>query len=118
MSMKLLTWLTTYIIIILAELGDKTQVAVLLFTSNNPNKKWLIFVASALALTLCVLIEVTVGVTLAKHIGPAIINRATGVIFLLIGVVTLLQHFKVTEKIKLNKEKFQMHSKATHNHLK
>lgn len=117
MSVKFLTWLTTYIIIVLAELGDKTQVAVLLFTSNNPNKKWLVFGASSLALTLCVLIEITVGVTLAKHIGPAVINRATGVIFLIIGVITLLQYFKVPEKIKLNKEKFQVHTKATQDHL-
>lgn len=99
MSAKLLTWLTTYILIVLCELGDKTQVAVLLITSNNPSRRWLIFAASAVALTLCVLIEVTVGVTLARYISPAIINRATGVVFLLIGLATLGQHFKIGEKL-------------------
>lgn len=99
MSVKFLTWLTTYIVIILCELGDKTQVAVLLMTSNNPAKRWLVFGASALALTLCVAIEVTVGVTLAKYIGPAMINRATGIIFLVIGLVTLVQYFHPSLKI-------------------
>ncbi len=78
MSIKFLTWLTTYIIIILCELGDKTQLAVLLFTSNKPDKRWTIFFASALALTLCVLVEVTIGLALARHITPAVINRVAG----------------------------------------
>ncbi|HBV98667.1 MAG: membrane protein [Peptococcaceae bacterium BICA1-7] len=99
MSIELMTWLTTYILIVLCELGDKTQVAVLLITSNNPGRRWLIFAASAVALTMCVVIEVTVGVTLAQYIGPAVINRATGVIFLIIGAITLARHFKLYEKL-------------------
>jgi putative Ca2+/H+ antiporter (TMEM165/GDT1 family) len=66
MSIQFLTWLSTYIIIVLCELGDKTQVAVLLFTSNNPRKKWTVFIASALALVLCVIVEVTAGVSVAR----------------------------------------------------
>lgn len=99
MSMEYLTLITTYALIVLCELGDKTQVAVLLITSNNPTKRWLVFGASCLALTLCVTIEVTVGVTLAKYIGPAIFNRVTGVIFLIIGTITLCQHFRIMERI-------------------
>lgn len=91
MSVKLLTWLTTYIVIILCELGDKTQLAVLLFTSNNPRQRWMIFFASACALTLCVLIEVTVGVALARYITPATINRVAGIIFLGLGLAALYQ---------------------------
>lgn len=101
MSIKLLTLLTTYLIIILCELGDKTQVAVLLFTSNNPGKRWTIFFASALALTLCVVVEVTVGLTLANYIGPHIINRIAGIIFLLLGLITLIKTLNLTEKIRI-----------------
>jgi putative Ca2+/H+ antiporter (TMEM165/GDT1 family) len=90
MSIKFLTWLSTYVIIVLCELGDKTQVAVLLLTSKNPSRRWLIFAASAVALVLCVIIEVTVGVTLARYLGPAAINRIAGVIFLILGVATLV----------------------------
>lgn len=89
--MAFLTWLSTYLIIILCEMGDKTQLAVLMFSTNNPGKRWLIYGASALALTLCVIVEVTLGVTLRKYIGPGLFNRATGVIFLFIGLYILSQ---------------------------
>jgi putative Ca2+/H+ antiporter (TMEM165/GDT1 family) len=98
MSIKLLTWLTTYIVIILCELGDKTQLAVLLFTSNKPGKRWTIFFASALALTLCVLVEVTAGVALARQITPSIINRVAGFVFLALGVSALYQLLTEREK--------------------
>jgi putative Ca2+/H+ antiporter (TMEM165/GDT1 family) len=92
MSVKFLTWLTTYFIIFLCELGDKTQVAVLLFTSKNPKKKWTIFVASSLALILCVFIEVTVGLTLARYIGPSIINKIAGGVFLILGIILFIKN--------------------------
>ncbi len=98
MSIKFLTWLTTYAIIVLCELGDKTQLAVLLITSNNPRRKWMIFTASALALVLCVIIEVTVGVTLARFIGPDKINKLAGVIFLILGLYALLTSIKTGNK--------------------
>lgn len=92
MSVQLLTSISTYILIILAELGDKTQMAVLLFASNNPQRRWTIFAASASALCLCVLIEVTVGVTLARHIAPSLINKIAGGVFLVIGLITLVKN--------------------------
>ena len=92
MSIQLLTVLSTYVLIILAELGDKTQVAVLLITSNNPHKRWTVFIASAIALTLCVGVEVTVGVALGRYISPQLINKLAGFVFLGIGVLTLIQN--------------------------
>ena len=93
MSTELMTWLSTYIIIIICEMGDKTQLAVLLLTSNNPRQRWSIFAASSLALTLCVSVEVTVGLTLARYIGPALINKFAGGLFLLMGVIMMAKHF-------------------------
>ncbi len=100
--MKLLTWTTTYILIILAELGDKTQIATLLLASNNPSRKWLVFGAGALALTTCVIIEVTVGTTLARFLSLELINKATGIVFLVIGIVTLWLEFARSKKWKLS----------------
>ncbi|MDD4171531.1 MAG: TMEM165/GDT1 family protein [Syntrophomonas sp.] len=100
MNIKLLTWLSTYIIIILCELGDKTQLAVLLFTSNNPHKKWTIFLASSLALILCVLVEVTIGLTLANYIGPDLINKFAGGVFVLLGIIMLGQNFNLPEVVR------------------
>lgn len=86
MSVKLLTWASTFVIIVLCELGDKTQLAVLLMTSKNPGRRWLIFSAAALALTCCVIVEVTIGLTLSKFLGPKAINRLAGIVFLLMGI--------------------------------
>lgn len=99
MSIKLLTWLSTYIIIFLCELGDKTQLAVLLFTSNNPRQKWNIFLASSLALVLCVIIEVTLGVSLARYIGPNLVNRIAGGVFLLLGIIVFFKSLNIKEKL-------------------
>lgn len=104
MSIKLWTWLTTYMIILLCELGDKTQLAVLLFTSSHPDKKWRIFVASALALVLCVTLEVTVGLTLARYVGPDLINKFAGVMFLALGIYSLVKSIR-TGTIPLLRQK-------------
>ena len=95
--MAWLTWITTYTLIILAELGDKTQIATLVLASNNPRRKWLVFGAGALALTLCVLIEVTVGTTLARHITQDTINRVTAVIFFVFGLATLFKQYALAK---------------------
>ncbi|MHB1419933.1 MAG: TMEM165/GDT1 family protein [Bacillota bacterium] len=90
--MELLTYVTTYLLIVLTELGDKTQLATLLLASNNPEKRWLVWGASSIALVLCVVIEVTVGSVLARYIQPSMINRITGVVFLMVGVYTLVKN--------------------------
>jgi len=102
-SLKILTWITTFLLIVICELGDKTQVAVLFITSNNPSRRWYVFAGSALALCLCVFIEVTVGVALARIISPAIINRATGVVFLILGSVILARYFNLAINLKKDK---------------
>lgn len=105
LSIKLLTWISTYIIIILCELGDKTQLAVLLMTSKNPGWRWSIFLASALALSCCVLVEVTVGMTLAQYLGPHIINRLAGGIFLVMGLYGLARIIRERIFVKSEIEK-------------
>jgi putative Ca2+/H+ antiporter (TMEM165/GDT1 family) len=95
--MEWITWITTYTLIILAELGDKTQIATLVLASNNPRRKWLVFAAGALALTMCVLIEVTVGTTLARYVTQDTINRVTAVIFFVFGVVTLFKQYALAK---------------------
>jgi len=103
MSTELLTWLSTYLIIIICEMGDKTQLAVLLLTSNNPRERWSIFAASSLALILCVLVEVTVGLTLARYVGPAMINKFAGGLFLFMGLIMLARHFDLPARLRVIK---------------
>lgn len=103
--MALLTYITTFALIILAELGDKTQVATLVFASNNPRKKWQVLLASVLALTLCVTIEVTVGLWLAKYISPSVINKFSGIVFLCLGLYIFYTIFKDTINMRFEKTK-------------
>lgn len=86
---RFITYLTTFIIIILAELGDKTQVATLIYSSNHPAKRWQIFGAAAAALITCVTLEVTLGVFISKFISPSVINKITGIVFIIIGLYSL-----------------------------
>lgn len=102
MTIKLLTCFTTYLIIIICELGDKTQLAVLLLTSRYPQKRWLLFAASALALCLCVLVEVSIGRILADHIAPQLINKLAGAVFLLMGVIGLWQEFSANRSFSFS----------------
>lgn len=98
MSIEMVTWLTTYMLIVLAELGDKTQVAILLVTSNHPRKRWMIFLASCLALALCVTVEVTIGTTLAHYMGLNVINRISGAVFLIIGITGWVKETGIKSK--------------------
>ncbi|HEX3031968.1 MAG TPA: TMEM165/GDT1 family protein [Bacillota bacterium] len=91
--MGFITWVTTYALIILAELGDKTQLATLILASNNPGRRWVVFAGAATALSLCVLVEVTVGATLATFLTQEVINQIAGATFLIIGVITLGRHY-------------------------
>lgn len=99
MNINVLTLLSTYLIVFLCELGDKTQLAVLLFTCNNPRRKWSIFLASSLALTLCVTVEVTIGLSLARYIGPVLVNKIAGGVFLLLGMTMFYKNLDVQEKL-------------------
>jgi multisubunit Na+/H+ antiporter MnhG subunit len=47
---------------------------------------------------------VTIGVTLARYIGPALINRAAGVMFLLLGLIGLIRVFKVFERLSFRRQ--------------
>jgi putative Ca2+/H+ antiporter (TMEM165/GDT1 family) len=112
MSIKLLTGISTYLLIVICELGDKTQFAVLLLTSRNPQKRWLLFLASSLALSLCVLVEVTVGVKLAQYLAPHIINKVAGIIFLLMGILGLWKELIIRANLNTSRNQSFVYEEA------
>jgi putative Ca2+/H+ antiporter (TMEM165/GDT1 family) len=75
--------------VFLAELGDKTQLATLLFAAKNPQAKWLVFIAAAAALVLAAGVGVVVGGFASHAINPRLVTRLAGVGFILIGAWTL-----------------------------
>jgi putative Ca2+/H+ antiporter (TMEM165/GDT1 family) len=75
--------------IFLAELGDKTQLATLLYASGEGSSKVTVFLGSALALVLSSAIGVAAGSFLSEHVGQTALRWIAGVAFIAIGVWTL-----------------------------
>ena len=79
-----------FVTVFFAELGDKTQLATLLFAAQQNTSKVGVFLASAGALVFSSLIAVLVGSQLSTHIPPRVLKLAAGVGFIVIGVWVLI----------------------------
>jgi len=75
--------------IFVAELGDKTQLATLLFSADKPASKWMVFGASASALTVAALLGVLAGGWIGQHVSPKALKLVAGAAFVVIGVWTV-----------------------------
>jgi Ca2+/H+ antiporter, TMEM165/GDT1 family len=80
--------LTTFGMVFLAELGDKTQLASFCLAANC-NSKLSVFLGSAGALVLSSLLAVLLGGVVAKYIPPNYIKIGAGVFFILVGLWTV-----------------------------
>lgn len=75
---------TTFAAVFIAELGDKTQLATLSFATSG-SSRLSVFIGSALALVASSAIAVLGGEALARVIPPKTLQRAAGVLFVVIG---------------------------------
>ncbi len=78
-----------FMTVFLAEIGDKTQLATMLFSAKHELSKWAVFTGSAAALTLAAGIGVMVGASLEKLIAPSTLKIFAGIGFILVGAWTL-----------------------------
>ena len=69
----------------LAEMGDKTQLAVLTLTAES-KKPASVFLGSVLALAVVTLLGVAVGETISRFIPPFYLHRAAALLFVAMGV--------------------------------
>lgn len=81
--------LPVFLSIFLAELGDKTQLATLLFATERQLARWQVFVAASAALVVSTLIAVLIGEQLTALISPKALKVVAGLGFVAIGVWTL-----------------------------
>ena len=81
---------TVFATIFVAELGDKTQLATLLYASDAANPKLTVFVASAAALVATSAIGVLAGGLVADHVNPKVVRWVAGLGFIAVGVWVLL----------------------------
>jgi len=88
--MDLKIMLTTFGMVFLAELGDKTQLATFAFAADS-NSRLSVFLGSASALVLTSLLAVVFGALMGKIIPPAYLRMGAGVLFLVLGVWMLVR---------------------------
>jgi putative Ca2+/H+ antiporter (TMEM165/GDT1 family) len=76
--------------IFLAELGDKTQLATVLYAADASHPKVTVFAAAAAALTLTSALGVLAGGVVAEYVSPKIVRWVAGFGFIAVGVWVLL----------------------------
>lgn len=81
--------LTTFGMIFLAELGDKTQIATFCFAAEGKSRL-AVFVGSACALVLTSFLAVVVGCEVSRYIPENYIKRGAGALFVILGLWMVL----------------------------
>ena len=89
MDIKVLA--TVFIAVFIAELGDKTQLATMLFAADKQVSKLTVFVGASLALVLASAIGVVAGGILSNYLSPRHLNLGAGMGFIVIGLWTLMR---------------------------
>ena len=82
---------TVFGTVFLAELGDKTQLATLLFASKNAAAAGTIFIAASIALVLTTAIGVAAGALVSEYVNPRYLSFAAGAGFIVVGAWTIYQ---------------------------
>jgi len=82
---------TVFGIVFLAELGDKTQLATLLFASKSPGNLVTVFVGASAALILASAIGVAAGSVVSQYVAPKFLSYVAGAGFIVIGAWTIWQ---------------------------
>ncbi len=88
--MDLKLFATVFATVFIAELGDKTQLATMLYASNEAHPKLTVFAASATALILSSALGVLAGSVLAEYVSPKIVRWGAGFGFIGVGLWVLL----------------------------
>jgi putative Ca2+/H+ antiporter (TMEM165/GDT1 family) len=89
--MDIKTLLTVFTTVFVAELGDKTQLATLLFASGREVSKLTVFLGAALALVLTSAIGVLAGGLVSEYVGEKPLRYVAGIGFIAIGMWTLIK---------------------------
>jgi putative Ca2+/H+ antiporter (TMEM165/GDT1 family) len=86
--MNFKTFLTTFGLIFLAEMGDKTQLAAITMAAQT-KQPFTVFLGASLALAAVSLIGVVLGSVMANYINAEYLHKAAAVAFITIGILML-----------------------------
>jgi putative Ca2+/H+ antiporter (TMEM165/GDT1 family) len=82
---------TVFSTVFIAEIGDKTQLATLLYASGPQTSKLTVFLGAALALVLTSALGVLVGALLSQYLNPKYLAWVAGAGFIAVGIWTILK---------------------------
>lgn len=83
--------LTVFATVFIAELGDKTQLATMLFAADKEVSKWVVFMGASLALVATSALGVLAGGVLSEYISEKQLQYIAGAGFIVIGIWTLMK---------------------------
>ena len=86
--------LPIFVTVFLAELGDKTQLATVLFAAERQQNPFWVFAAAATALVASSAIAVTLGSAAQQQLADMPLKLIAGIGFMLIGAWTISCHFR------------------------
>ena len=81
--------MTIFASVFVAELGDKTQLATMLFAADKEVSKYTVFLAASAALIVASAIGVLVGSIMSEYIDEKYLHYIAGTGFIAIGAFTL-----------------------------
>lgn len=90
--MDLRVLITTFGIIFLAEMGDKTQLAAMTMAAQT-KRPWAVFVGASLALAAVSALGVLVGSLIGDYVPLEWVKRGAAVAFIVIGLLMLAGKF-------------------------
>ena len=83
---------TTFGIMFLAEMGDKTQLAAMTMAAEK-KRPWEVFLGASLGLAAVSAVGIIVGTALGQYLPVEWIKRVAGAAFVVIGVLILIGQF-------------------------
>ena len=89
--MDLKIFITVFITIFIAEIGDKTQLATLLFAADKQVSKLTVFTGASLALVIAAGIGVLAGGLISNYVSEKFLNYLAGSGFIAIGIWTIFK---------------------------
>lgn len=85
--------LAVFVTVFIAELGDKTQLATLLFATDRQHGPFVIFLAAAGALVTSTAIAVALGTAAGHYLAAVPLKLIAGIGFVAIGLWSIYGHF-------------------------
>ena len=82
---------TVFVTVFIAELGDKTQLATMLYASEGRTSAWLVFAAASPALVFSTALGVVLGGWIGDRVPEQVLRWLAGGGFIAVGIWTLLR---------------------------